>query len=186
MKPFVSILGLDWYIYVYTLIYTDNILIIIPMGFILKYIGIIRGYNIYWLYPDYILRSWSNIDIVSRYLETRVTRDGGMGHGSCQLTAFEVKNWKPWTEMTILTKWKLEVTDVYWLAVWNLFHNILGIIISTDYFFSEGLKPPTRRCSDFHFLIKISSKFMTIIQTHFKAVWRTLLDFAGIQPSLES
>ena len=30
-----------------------------------------------------------------------------------------------------------------WVVVWNLFFPILGIIIPTDYFFPEGLKPPT-------------------------------------------
>jgi hypothetical protein len=29
------------------------------------------------------------------------------------------------------------------LVVWNIFFHILGIIIPTDQYFSEGLKPPT-------------------------------------------
>jgi hypothetical protein len=31
-----------------------------------------------------------------------------------------------------------------WLVVWNIFSHILGIIIPTDEYFSEGLTPPTR------------------------------------------
>ena len=31
-----------------------------------------------------------------------------------------------------------------WLVVWNIFFHIWGIIIPTDQYFSEGLKPPTR------------------------------------------
>ena len=33
----------------------------------------------------------------------------------------------------------------FWLVVWNMFYfSILGIITPTDWYFSEGLKPPTR------------------------------------------
>ena len=51
-----------------------------------------------------------------------------------------------------LAKWvipKISLLIIIWLVVWNifLFFHILGIIIPTDSYFSEGLKPPTRYIS---------------------------------------
>ena len=42
-----------------------------------------------------------------------------------------------------------EGLDLIWLVVWNMnfmTFRILGIIIPTDQYFSEGLKPPTSNC----------------------------------------
>ena len=36
----------------------------------------------------------------------------------------------------------------HWLVVWNMLFHILGIIIPTGSYFSEGLKPPTRSLWD--------------------------------------
>ena len=41
--------------------------------------------------------------------------------------------------------WSIAPPKHFWLVVWNMFYfSILGIITPTDWYFSEGLKPPTR------------------------------------------
>ena len=43
----------------------------------------------------------------------------------------------------------------WWFGTWILFSHILGIIIPTDWYFSEGLKPPTRYNDETIWLINI-------------------------------
>ena len=57
--------------------------------------------------------------------------------------------WDGVRESEMVGEWVLKHGTIdNWLVVWNMtfiFHNILGIIIPTDFhIFSEGLEPPTR------------------------------------------
>ena len=70
-----------------------------------------------------------------------------------------------------------------WLVVWNisihfLFFHIVGIIIPTDWYFSEGLKPPSLRWSFWTGLYhKFYVNFMCILSASFSITFQHPVDF---------
>ena len=148
-----------WYIYIYIQLYTYICIYIYAPQLSSNHIITVKKQNRSGLFIDIIMAS------LGRHLMFRLFL--GLAHGlvgplprsqlgcrsvprgelgrenlGAQPCSVETRFWKP----TAVRPCCSFIFNHFWLVVWNIFYfpYILGIIVPTDSYFSEGLKPPAR------------------------------------------